>query len=101
MAQLSGHEVRNEAEGKLKKLRRTMTPSYLSAVPAGLVGLGTAKPNVETLGYYQASLRDEHEILLTWYGFFRGSWRHVGRRPGTSMKPWWRALLLASPAVQI
>jgi hypothetical protein len=31
----------------------------MSAVPSGLVGLCLAKPNVETLGYYHASLRDE------------------------------------------
>ena len=35
----------------------------MSAVPSGLVGLCLAKPNVETLGYYHASLRDEHKIL--------------------------------------
>jgi hypothetical protein len=37
----------------------------MSAVPSGLVGLCMAKPNVETLGYYRASLRDGHEILVT------------------------------------
>jgi len=36
----------------------------MSAVPSGLAGLFVAKPNVETLGYYHASLRDEHEILV-------------------------------------
>jgi hypothetical protein len=33
-----------------------------------------AKPNVETLGYYHASLRDEHEMLvaLGWKPALRG-----------------------------
>ena len=37
----------------------------MAAVRPGLVELCTAKPSVETLGYYHASLRDENEILVT------------------------------------
>jgi len=36
----------------------------MPAVPSGLVGLCMARLNFETLGYYHASLRDEHEILV-------------------------------------
>jgi hypothetical protein len=45
----------------------------VSAVPSGPVDLCTAKPNVETLGYYHASLRDENEILATLDGFVPGA----------------------------
>jgi len=34
-----------------------------SAVPSGLTRLSSRYPNVETLGYYRPSLRDEDEIL--------------------------------------
>ena len=47
----------------------------VSAVPPGLVGLCAAKPNVETLGYYHASLRDKQEILAV----LDGSRRAVAR----------------------
>ena len=36
----------------------------VSAVPSGLTAFCAQLPNVETLGYHQASLRDEAEILL-------------------------------------
>jgi hypothetical protein len=37
----------------------------ISAVPSGLTARYGHQPNVETLGYFQASLRDEDEILVT------------------------------------
>src|SRR3989442_4578367 len=36
----------------------------VSAVPSGLTAFCGQLPNVETLGYYHASLRDEDEILV-------------------------------------
>src|SRR5437870_13130551 len=36
----------------------------VSAVPSGLTAFCGQLPNVETLGYYHASLRDEDEIVV-------------------------------------
>jgi len=48
--------------GRVPKGRLSGRP--MSAVPSGLVRPCAAKPNVEPLGYYHASLRDGHEIRV-------------------------------------
>jgi hypothetical protein len=45
-------------------LKSLLTQSILSAVPSGLAMLLPHLPNVETLGYYRTSLRDENEFLV-------------------------------------
>jgi hypothetical protein len=50
--------------GTVGQLKGRPTRLRSSAVPSGLGRLGTAVPNVETLGCYQESLRDEDEILV-------------------------------------
>src|SRR5438093_3932923 len=41
-----------------------LNPCACSAVPSGLTAPYARRPNVETLGYYQKSLRDEDQILV-------------------------------------
>jgi len=55
----SGHRLGASPEG-------TTEPGLTaSAVPSGLLDVSNAKPNAEALGYFQKSLRDESEILVT------------------------------------
>src|SRR5260221_14702893 len=49
---VAGHKKPSVPKGRLRLVAR-------SAVPSGRTGRLPAYPNVETLGYYQASLRDE------------------------------------------
>src|SRR5258708_36299731 len=51
-------------KGRLKQVK----PPETSAVPLGLMSVATAVPNVETLGYYRMSLRDNGSAPL----FFKG-----------------------------
>ena len=53
-----------------------------SAVPSGLMGLRRRVPNVETLGYYRMSLRDDGSGVTPEYGrFYLGHNRTVGPKP--------------------
>ena len=55
------------------------TRCHSSAVPSGLIGLRTLVPNVETLGYYRMSLRDNGSGVTPEYGrFYLGHNRTVG-----------------------
>jgi len=62
----SGHRLGASPEGTTEPGRTA------SAVPSGLLDVSNAKPNAEALGYFQKSLRDESEILVTLTGTPRG-----------------------------
>ena len=49
---------RSSPEGTAETARKP------SAVPSGLTTGYLSLPNVETLGYYRASLRDEEQVLV-------------------------------------
>jgi hypothetical protein len=51
-----------KAEIRKTPYQGLLTHSILSAVPSGLAMVLPLLPNVETLGYYRTSLRDENEF---------------------------------------